>query len=312
EEVCGGETVTMTVINTPDPENPEDNYTWPPEAWGGEFGIVEYQWQRSDDGINFTDIVGETTDTYVIEDFHEEDQAYYRLMYAQNGNIDKVFCRFPSAQYYPVFNATPVIPPIEIVGDVNYICGDGVPDGTLQLYTDYDTSAYIECDENGENCESTWGEDFYLWESSDSGVATINQDGLVTAVETGTTTITYTVWSPKGSCWDSVTKEISVLTDCPTCVEEPTDIITGGDPSKIGISTLEDQADGWPENIPNGFIVLESKEKGFVITRVANTSTVTITDPVEGMLVYDEADKCIKLYNGSEWNCIEQECDEVP
>src|SRR5690606_40872919 len=86
---------------------------------------------------------------------------YYRLMYAQGGNIEKVFCRFPSAQFYPVFNATPVIPPIKIENDgPPYICGGAVPDGTLQLYTDYDTSAYV--DEEG---DSTWGPEFYHWDS---------------------------------------------------------------------------------------------------------------------------------------------------
>src|SRR5690606_26976122 len=156
---------------------------------------------------------------------------YYRLMYAQGGNIEKVFCRFPSAQFYPVFNATPVIPPIKIENDgPPYICGGAVPDGTLQLYTDYDTSACV--DEEG---DSTWGPEFYHWDSSNEAVATIDEEtGLITAVAVGTTTITYTVWSPKGACEDFVTKDISVMAECPSCVEDPVDTLTDGVPSVVG------------------------------------------------------------------------------
>ncbi len=51
------------------------------------------------------------------------------------------------------------------------------------------------------------------------------------------------------------------------------------------------------KEFPNGFITLESKTKGFVITRVENDSK--ITDPKEGMLIYDIDASCVKLYNGT-------------
>jgi hypothetical protein len=76
--------------------------------------------------------------------------------------------------------------------------------------------------------------------------------------------------------------------------------------SNIGISTLETQVNGWPENIFNAFIVLESKNKGFVISRVANENA--IANPEEGMLIYDIEADCVKLFDGSEWNCIRQFC----
>lgn len=78
--------------------------------------------------------------------------------------------------------------------------------------------------------------------------------------------------------------------------------------TETGISNLEGFTGGWPGNVPNGFIAIESKNKGFVITRVA--SVAAITNPVEGMLVYDIADACVKLYNGTFWNCIAPiDCD---
>ena len=78
--------------------------------------------------------------------------------------------------------------------------------------------------------------------------------------------------------------------------------------TKIGISTMKSQSAGWPENIANGWITMDSKTKGFVITRVQNQSS--IADPKEGMLIYDIDAACVKLYNGFGWNCIEKSCNE--
>lgn len=89
---------------------------------------------------------------------------------------------------------------------------------------------------------------------------------------------------------------------------KPGDFSTGGAPTKIGISTQKVKPEGWPENVPNGHILLESKEKGFVITRVANEGA--IANPREGMLIYDEAEHCVKLHNGTSWHCITRDCNE--
>ncbi len=77
--------------------------------------------------------------------------------------------------------------------------------------------------------------------------------------------------------------------------------------TKIGITTQTKQ-NAWPENIPNGFFALESKEKGLVISRVSNSTM--IADPKEGMIIYDIQDKCVKLYNGSIWKCVTKGCNE--
>ena len=82
----------------------------------------------------------------------------------------------------------------------------------------------------------------------------------------------------------------------------------GGTPdgyTTIGITTQTKQQ-AWPENIPNGLIALESTTKGMVITRVQNSAK--ITDPKEGMLIYNIDVKCVQLYNGTTWKCIENEC----
>ncbi|AZA83479.1 hypothetical protein C1637_15540 [Chryseobacterium lactis] len=77
--------------------------------------------------------------------------------------------------------------------------------------------------------------------------------------------------------------------------------------TRIGITGQTNIQNGWPGNVPNGFIALESKDKGMVITR---TTSVSIAIPVEGMLIYDTADKCFKLYNGTGWHCITRSCND--
>ncbi|PIF46617.1 hypothetical protein CLU96_3655 [Chryseobacterium sp. 52] len=84
--------------------------------------------------------------------------------------------------------------------------------------------------------------------------------------------------------------------------------------TKMGI-TIQQKTDNWPENIPNGFLALESKTKGFVITRVQHVSQTpqsgdAVAEPKEGMMVYDIQDSCVKLYNGTQWKCIERSCND--
>ncbi|KFF23804.1 hypothetical protein [Chryseobacterium vrystaatense] len=89
------------------------------------------------------------------------------------------------------------------------------------------------------------------------------------------------------------------------CTKDPA-AGTPNEMTKFGI-TAQSRQMNWPANIPNGFIALESKNKGFVITR---TTAANIAVPVEGMLIYDTVDKCFKLYNGTGWNCITRSCND--
>lgn len=77
----------------------------------------------------------------------------------------------------------------------------------------------------------------------------------------------------------------------------------------IGISTrAEKSSANWPSDVNNGFVALESNDKGLVITRMPNPETA-ITSPVDGMLVFDTDDVCLKIYNGTKWSCINQTCN---
>lgn len=95
----------------------------------------------------------------------------------------------------------------------------------------------------------------------------------------------------------------------PFCIQFG-DATSPGIPTQTGISSLVGFANGWPGNVPNGFIAIESKNKGFVITRVSSVSAIPVADLVEGMLVYDNDAACVKLYNGSVWKCLQRSCNQ--
>ncbi|KIA85988.1 protein of unknown function [Kaistella jeonii] len=79
--------------------------------------------------------------------------------------------------------------------------------------------------------------------------------------------------------------------------------------TKMGISIRDKRSTAnWPKDIPNGFIAMEANNKGFVITRIASPETA-ISNPILGMLVYDTTKDCLKLYNGTSWNCIKPTCN---
>lgn len=92
----------------------------------------------------------------------------------------------------------------------------------------------------------------------------------------------------------------------------------GGQPSaytKLGITTRSERYRNWPEGpalseggVPNGFLALNSADKGMVVSRV--TSSSVIQEPKKGMVIYDLSAQCIKLYNGYGWKCITRTCNE--
>ncbi|MDM1549282.1 hypothetical protein HX096_15615 [Empedobacter falsenii] len=93
------------------------------------------------------------------------------------------------------------------------------------------------------------------------------------------------------------------------CLKEPNITQRIGKSTPMAISTINKQAEGWPNIIPNAHLVLESKEKGLVITRTTENS-IKKADLAEGMIIYDTEEKCIKLYDGTKWFCIQRDCNE--
>lgn len=137
------------------------------------------------------------------------------------------------------------------------------------------------------------------WTSSNNSVATVNNSGLVTGVAIGTAYITYT---NDGGC--TTTYEVTVTTNG-VCYRAASVTGAPGKPTKVGITTMQRAADGasnWPGVRNSGWLVLESKTKPFVITRMTSSEINALTAQ-PGMLVYDTTDNCLKMYNGT-WKCV--------
>ena len=66
----------------------------------------------------------------------------------------------------------------------------------------------------------------------------------------------------------------------------------------VGISTIEGN---WTPKGGN-YLELNSNNKGFVITRVNGTGS--ISSPIEGMLIFDTSDNTFKTHNGSSWRVL--------
>jgi len=80
--------------------------------------------------------------------------------------------------------------------------------------------------------------------------------------------------------------------------------------TKIGITSLgragsQTSNNNWPMVRKGGHIALESNKKPFVVTRTSTANLANITNPVEGMMVYDTTENCLKIYVDSVtgWKC---------
>ncbi|MFP3593522.1 IgGFc-binding protein [Chryseobacterium sp. SIMBA_038] len=79
--------------------------------------------------------------------------------------------------------------------------------------------------------------------------------------------------------------------------------------TKIGVSTRASKSTAnWPADMNNAFLALESNDKGLVITRIPDPEE-SIATPVNGMIVFDTDDLCLKIYDGTQWSCINQTCN---
>lgn len=87
------------------------------------------------------------------------------------------------------------------------------------------------------------------------------------------------------------------------CLENA--VTTGASlPTNMGITSQgragsETVNNNWPMVRNGGYLALESNTKPFVPTRVTTVGLAAITNPVEGMMVYDTTENCLKIYVNS-------------
>lgn len=145
----------------------------------------------------------------------------------------------------------------------------------------------------------------YQWYKNGTVIPTATNNTYTLPV-TDTTPAEYSiVVTIPGGC--TINSNFVISDTCPC--SKPGATGTPNDGTRVGISIRNARSSAnWPFDVNNGFIALESNDKGFVITRISNPETA-IAQPVEGMIVYDTDDNCIKLYNGTSWNCIKQTCN---
>lgn len=159
--------------------------------------------------------------------------------------------------------------------------------------------------------------------SGTGSLPTLNTTTGIVTVPAGTTPGTYTITyqicktSSSGTACDQAVITINVTGA--GCYNPVTNLNSGLD-TKHGITLLKRAESGngnWPGIRNSAYTVLESNSKGFVITRmtsdpaqtsaanyISNDANSKITNPQEGMMVYDIYAKCLKIYDGTQWSCF--------
>jgi len=132
---------------------------------------------------------------------------------------------------------------------------------------------------------------------SDFGITATNYTSAVRFVQvlSGDSDVAFSAYS---------TNSISMY-----CLENPITTGTALD-TKVGITSqgragAETSNNNWPMVRKGGALALESNTKPFVPTRISSANLANITNPVEGMMVYDTTENCLKIYVNSTigWRC---------
>ncbi len=149
------------------------------------------------------------------------------------------------------------------------------------------------------------------------GTITLNADGTYTFVPTatyvGTTNVVYTICDNGASqaCDQATLYLTSLDIVAGYCYKLPNINAGVTIPTQHGITALSRAgADNgnWPMVRQSSWTALEAKTKGFVVNRVAfdasgNPVGITTGNYVEGMMVYDTTNNCLKIFNGTVWSC---------
>jgi len=143
-----------------------------------------------------------------------------------------------------------------------------------------------------------------LWYNNDTRTGTALTAAQVINAGAGTF---YAFYSNGSGCYGPASNAVKVTINSCVCYRDPNNNGTGTE-TKMGITLLKragsDNQDNWPMVRKSGHIALESNTQGFVVTRIAKADLGNITNPQEGMMVYDTTDKCLKIYSDNAWKCF--------
>lgn len=266
--------------------------------------------------------------TYNLVDMAKRENTYYFMYYSTGGssavNYTRVFSSTAPTSATPNFVAN---------GSANFgtrvfNLAFGSEDLVAACDTDNDgIPNHLDLDSDGDGCPDAlegsadvrYGQLMTAGGTLSGGSTSVNKNLCTTCVSTNGTNIGLPQFVTLPTGYSNASGQAvgesqdSSLNNC-YCTKPGTSGTPDGF-TKVGISVQQKQ-ENWPENIPNGHIALESKTKGFVITRVNHVSFVpqatdSIASPFAGMLVYDIQDACVKLFNGVNWKCIQRNCNEV-
>jgi|GEM_PF-2353835 len=232
------------------------------------------------------------------------------------GNVPREALGDPNAWKY-FNNLTPFIPtsnaPIDLVL-INNAPGGGGNDLAIddiivyQAFCDTDGDGipdYLDLDSDNDGCpdamEGDGGINFEDINSDGSISGDSDEDGVPELANGG---------QGSGSAYDA---NVAIC----SCVK-PGAIGTPNGSSSVGILTKTLSSNEWPKNVPNGYLVLDSAEKGMVIPHMTTAQRDALT-PLDGMLIYNTDEECVQLYRGTTpgiddsrtgWNCIQRACNE--
>ena len=250
-------------------------------------------------GLIFNDGLGELYEDYTISMYFRLNPylgGYARLIDFSDGRSDAGIYRLSNGlNFYPN-------------GDVGSgLLSNSHAEYTLLTLTRNSKTNIITVYINGAKA-STYNDSQQLYKVPANGNIIFLKDDIVVRDEQSPTNLAMIRVSNSILSDDEIAKGYTNLCTDIACIQ-PGNKIGEKKLSNIGISTQKLKYENWPTNVNGGNFVLESKEKGFILPRISNfNSNINIDESVEGMIVYDNDNKCLKLFNGSEWKCITASC----
>jgi hypothetical protein len=100
----------------------------------------------------------------------------------------------------------------------------------------------------------------------------------------------------------------------PVCTAAP-NLNASNSSGSVGITSHETKRTDWPNDVSGAHLVLESKNAGFVITRLTTLQRDTITNAtapngaVEGMFIYNSTENKFQVFDGVVWKNIKLGCN---